>query len=231
MYDKCFTTRTFGSLMFYFNFGNDRILLGGPDPYIDINYLTTVALPNNAHKVRFLHISRGNLEFVASARGWAPLRERFTGLEELVISFPAEGALHPYGFYDAQYSPMVQESEIKFDLYDCVNGEGDIVTKQWNPVFQLKLIHYANPEKKYVVIGCSQKRALLLVEVPWRPRSSWHAVHSFRAAACGDRMPTEGGGSTRSPESVCSRDATNGLRGGLISLIARLHRYHRSCHA
>lgn len=147
MYDKCVATGTFGSPMFYFNFGNDRILLGGPDPYININYLTTVALPNDAHKVRFLHISWGNPHSSGSARGWARLRERFTGLKELIISIPDNRALHPYSYWGALFPPLTQVSNIKSDLYDCVNGEGDIVIKQWNPIFQLKFIRYANPEK------------------------------------------------------------------------------------
>ncbi|KFY00712.1 hypothetical protein O988_03141 [Pseudogymnoascus sp. VKM F-3808] len=152
-YKKCYATDTLESLMFYFNFEHDQFLLGGPDPYISINYLTTVALPNNAHKVRYLHITLGNLVFSGGSHAWEPLRERFTGLKELIISFPSAGALHPYEYYRTQYSSLLQESKIKFDLYDCVNGEGGIVTKRWNPAFELKFIHYPNPENRFAWFG------------------------------------------------------------------------------
>ncbi|KFY63214.1 hypothetical protein V496_04063 [Pseudogymnoascus sp. VKM F-4515 (FW-2607)] len=150
VYDKCFAT-IFDRQMCLFNFEHDRFLIGGPDPFAKVNFLIAAALPDYAHKVRFLHISQGNQDIAGSARRWAPLRERFTALKELIISLPANGPLPPYEYYGALYPPLTRESKIRSELYDCVKGEGRIDIKRWNPAFQLKIIQYPNPENELLL--------------------------------------------------------------------------------
>jgi hypothetical protein len=76
----------------FINF-NDQFVLGGPDVDLDMDYVMSIIAPDASHKIRFLHVSRGCWKEFPE---WVPLRKRFQGLKELVISFLIGASLLPY---------------------------------------------------------------------------------------------------------------------------------------
>lgn len=151
-YKKCLVTNQCVSPTFL-NFENDCFLLGGPDASLDMDYLMSILLPGNSHRVRYLHTSRGCWKELAY---WTHLRTRYSGLEELTISFPSGAALLPYT-HDCWYGALSRENKeivVKIELYEQqeVNDHDDDEPKRqpggWKPGFGLKIIHYDSPLSK-----------------------------------------------------------------------------------
>lgn len=157
-YQKCLVTNQCVSPTLL-NFENDCFLLGGPDASLDMDYLMSILLPGNSHQVRYLHTSRGCWKELAY---WTHLRTRYSGLEELTISFPTGAALLPYT-HDCWYGALSRENKeivAKIELYerqelndddDDDNDDGDEQKKPsggWKPGFGLRIIHYDSPPSK-----------------------------------------------------------------------------------
>lgn len=141
-YEKCIMTSLSGSPITFINFANDQFLLGGPDADLDMDYLMSIIAPGTSHKIRFLHVSRGCWKQFAY---WVPLRERFEGLEELVISFPIGASLLPYT-HECWYGALPgtdKEVAVRSELYESEDDDGNVT--EWQPQYQLKLVHYDSP--------------------------------------------------------------------------------------
>jgi hypothetical protein len=145
-YQKCFITDKCSSPT-SLNFENDRFLIGGPDANIDMDYLMSILLPGeNSHKVRFLHMSRGCWKQFAY---WKYLRSRFSGLEELTISFPSGASLLPYT-HDCWYGALSRENKeivVKIELHEH-QEDHHADEPRWKPGFELRIIHYDSPPSK-----------------------------------------------------------------------------------
>lgn len=138
-YVKCTITSLPGSPVTYVNFAIDQFLLGGPDADLDIDYLLSITTPETSHRVRFLHLSKGCWKGFAR---WAPLKERFTGVEKLVMSFPDGAACLPYT-HECWYGMLARDQKevvVKSELCEEQDDDGNVAV--WHPQFQLKLIHY-----------------------------------------------------------------------------------------
>jgi hypothetical protein len=131
--------------MTYINFTNDQFLLGGPDSDLDMDYLMSITTPGNSHKVRFLHVSRGCWKGFAL---WTHLRELFTGLEELTISFPNGAALLPYT-HECWYGALIRSNKeivVRSELYEIEDENEEV--RVWQPSFRLHIVHYDSPPIK-----------------------------------------------------------------------------------
>lgn len=144
-YEKCTITSVPGSPMTYINFANDQFLLGGPDSDLDMDYLMSITAPGNSHNIRFLHVSRGCWKGFAL---WTHLRELFTGLEELTISFPNGAALLPYT-HECWYGALSRSNKeivVRSELYEIEDENEEI--RVWQPSFRLHIVHYDSPPIK-----------------------------------------------------------------------------------
>lgn len=142
-YKKSIITTLPSSLVTYVNFARDQFLLGGPDADLDIDYLMSIITPETSHQIRFLHLSKGCWKSFAN---WTPLKEQFTGVEELVISFPVGAARLPYT-HECWYGALTRDQKevvVKSELYEeSTDDYGNVVV--WQAQFQLKLVHYDSP--------------------------------------------------------------------------------------
>jgi 2EXR family len=127
------------------NFASDLFLIGGPDSDIDMDYLLSILLPENAHKVKYLHVSRGCWKQFGY---WTDLRERFSGLRELTISFPTGAALLPYT-HECWYGALAPENKntvVRSELYTYYDDDENEF--EWKPGFELRIIQYDSPPLK-----------------------------------------------------------------------------------